>query len=435
MNIRHLSIPTLLIVPGIAIAQPRGDEPTVPYTVARGDTLVAIAARGLKMPGDYRIVQRQNRIADPRRIRTGTVLRIPRRLLRIEPVNARVIAVRGRASVNSRPAQINMDIARGAMIQTGPVSFVTAQLADGSMLTVPSDSRFRVIALDRIVLTGAVEKLFDLSNGRIEAQVRPLNGRSDRFEVQTPVSTAAVRGTRFRVTYSPDTGVAGAGVVEGHVAVASGAEAALLDAGKGVTVDQRQLGTPAALLPGPGLRNSDAIQDGPLVALDIDPVADAARYRAQIATDAGFIDIISEAEAAAPQISIADIADGSYFVRLTALQNGGLEGLPAVFTLERRRGDIDASVDTASQCPAQRCLQFRWLAQGEGKRSFRFQLRPGRDATPVIDEDNLTAQELVVTDLPAGTYYWRVENRGEADGKTFSRWSDYQELHVTRPGK
>lgn len=419
----------LMLMPTTALAGTAsgGD---LQYRVQPGDTLIGLAERGLRRLPDYRVVQRRNRIADPRMLRAGSILAIPRSLLRIEEIPARVVALRGEVTLNGQPARINMAVGPGETIRSGKVSFLTMRIVDGSLLTVPSNSRLDIVELRRIVLTGTVEKRFRLQNGRVETDVQPLKKKGDRFEIQTPAVVASVRGTHYRVSYQQDTGLSGVGVVDGIVAVDGARREELVKAGNGITASPDALGAARPLLPAPEIPDSETMQDGALVSLHPRPVPGAAAYRAQLATDAGFVDLFAENEATTPAIEISDVPDGSFFVRLTAISAGGLEGLPVSYTMERRRNDITSSVGEVSDCPARRCLRFRWQNNGEGPRRYRFQLLPSPEGIPVIDQPGMTDAEMVVTDLPAGTYYWRVQSLEVPPHDDAGGWSPLMELHV-----
>ncbi|MCK9544361.1 MAG: FecR domain-containing protein, partial [Novosphingobium sp.] len=408
----------------------------IEYRVRPGDTLYGLAARGFLRVRDYRVVQARNRISDPRKLHAGTVMRIPLRLLRIQPVSARIAAYRGKVTVDGGDARIGMSVAAGTDIVTQSNAFATVELADGSRLTVPSGSSLHIAELHRVILDGRVVRRFRLSNGRVEIEAAPLQKAGDRFEVLTPISVAAVRGTRFRASYSglADPGLAGTaatGVIEGRVSVSGAGGERLLDSGKGVAVGSRGMGAIASLLRAPALQEPDRLQDGKIVDFAVEPMPDAGAYLAQLAADAGFVDIFAEQREEAPHMRFADVPDGSFFVRLTAFSASGMEGMPSVYTFERKRNDVAASVEGIAACPARRCLRFRWQAGGEGEARFRFQIAPGRDAIPIIDRDGMTAREIVITDLAPGTYYWRVESARVDGGRRIARWTEYQELQVT----
>jgi hypothetical protein len=422
------AVALLALTPPVLARSDSADD--LHYRVMRGDTLEELAHRGLKRLQDYRVIQHRNGIRDPGSIRVGTNLRIPRRILRIEPVSGRVVALRGNVEVDGKRAVMGMLVNAGHTIRTGAVSFLTMELADTSVLTVPSNSRMDVLSLGKILLTGSVERRFLLRGGRVETQVSPLKSRGDSFEIRTPAATASVRGTRYRVTYQDSAAVAGVSVLQGAVAVTGDRRDLLLGAGHGVAIDENAMRAPEALLPPPQMRDADALQDAAQVSFHLGAVPGAAVYRAQMATDAGFVDLFAEVDATKSEIEMAGIPDGSFFARFSAISESGIEGRPATFTVERRRNDVTAEVGSAPDCPAKRCLLFRWRSNGEGDRTYRFQLSRSPEGVPVLDEPGMSGTQIVVTDLAPGTYVWRVESSGQANGRAFAKWSDFEELRV-----
>ena len=224
-------------------------------------------------------------------------------------------------------------------------------------------------------------------------------------------------------------------MLHGHVAVSDDKNNVMLDAGRGVVVSPTALGTVQALLPAPQPTNMGEVQDSEIVRIQLTPVPGASGYRAQLATDAAFIDLFAETETANPVIEMSAVPNGSHFARISALSGDGLEGMSAVYAFDRQRNDVKTSLEQPDDCPTKRCMRFRWQAPLEGKRSFHFQLLPAGSDLPLVDEADMTASEIVVTDLPAGTYRWRVESQTVLDGKEFAKWSDFSEFHVQKSKK
>lgn len=420
------------IVTATAAAAPAPNDDVI-YRVKRGDTLETLGNRAFIRPVDYKIVQKRNAVRDPRQLPVGMALKIPSRLLRREPVIANIIALRGTVSINGKPAQANVRVPEHSEIRTGRNSFATIQLEDGSKLTMPSDSRLQVTALHRLILTNSIIKRFQLGGGRVETEATPLKKQGDRFEVRTPIAVAAIRGTRFRVSYDEAGSKGTTEVLKGRVAVNDAKQEAMVNAGQGVLVSPAAIGSVQALLPAPEPLNMGDVQDSEIVRFNLSPVADAAGYRVQLATDAGFIDLFAETDTATPVIEMSDVPNGSHFARISALSAGGLEGVSSVYSFDRQRNDVKTSVEEASACPAKRCMRFRWQAPSDVKRSFRFQLVPASGDLPLVDQADMTASEIVLTDLPAGTYRWRVESRSLVGNKAFAKWSEYSEFHVSKP--
>jgi hypothetical protein len=248
------------------------------------------------------------------------------------------------------------------------------------------------------------------------------------FEFLTPRAITSVRGTRFRTSYDPASGATKVEVSEGKVAFREAREGEQSVAAGFGTSDA--LAAPVPLLAPPDLASPDRSQTGEKLAFVARPVAGAARYRFQIARDAGFLDVLDEAYAPTPQAEFPDLPRGTYFVRLAAIDDHDLEGLASTYSFERRRSRLRTSLEE-SRAGRYRQFLFRWQAPDAPNASFRFQLSRGADGSaPLVDQTGLTGDAFVITDLAAGTYYWRVMSIEAADGQVYTKWSSTNELRV-----
>jgi hypothetical protein len=289
-------------------------------------------------------------------------------------------------------------------------------------LTLTPHSTLALGTLRRTVLTGRTERDFSLIRGEVESEVEHLTKPDDRFEIHAPSIVAGVRGTHFRVNYDPVATTVE--VLDGKVAVgnaetrarattgkldeqASTPQSQLVPAGYGSVTRGGAVGAPVALLPAPTLAHPAKIQDGPQVEFDLQPVAGATHYRLDIARDAGTLDLIRETRTQIPHASFADLADGTYFVRVSAIDGAGLQGVPRVYAFERRRSSVSGS---ASRETGSRTYDFKWLASRPGVPThFRFVLSHYEDLhDPIIDAVDLEEHRFSVANLPAGVYYWTV---------------------------
>jgi hypothetical protein len=109
-----------------------------------------------------------------------------------EEVNGKV-EIR-RAGGSWEPAAVGMSIDRDTTISTGFGATAELTLAD-STLQVEQLTRMTLVRL--VESSDAVDTEVFLNVGRVSANVRTAE-RRQAFEVRSPVSTAAVRGTRFR---------------------------------------------------------------------------------------------------------------------------------------------------------------------------------------------------------------------------------------------
>ncbi len=114
-------------------------------------------------------------------------------------ITAVVSELRGRVELlvqggGWKPATQGAVVAQGTMISTGFNS--TAVLKMGlSTVTVQQLTRLR---LDQLVeQQGKISTSFTLPIGRVQAAVKSANNSPQDFQIRTPISTAAVRGTRF----------------------------------------------------------------------------------------------------------------------------------------------------------------------------------------------------------------------------------------------
>ncbi|MDV2162842.1 FecR family protein [Burkholderia pseudomallei] len=392
---------------------------TVDYTTRSGDTLYDVSARYLQGTDDWPLVAQLNDVPVPKHLQPGVVLKLPAARLRKERLSARVIAAHGtvesagRGSAQFAPVAVDATLTEGDRLRTGSNAFVTLELSDGTHLSLPPDSQIDLATLRRTVLTGTLERVIDLRRGSVDSEVTHLKKKDDRFQIRSPSVVAGVRGTRFRVNYDKD-GRASTTVevLDGTVGVAPRGPRppdTLVHANFGnVTSASGVVGSPIALLDAPQLANPAKIQDDPQVAFDLVPLGGAQSYHVQIARDAGLYDLFKEVQVPAPRATFADVPDGTYFVRIAAIDSHGLEGQPRIYAFERRRFGVDASA-----APADGGYAFRWSTTQDGAAAgatrFRFVLSRSKDlSNPIVDQVDAQGGRIAVSNLTPGDYYWSV---------------------------
>jgi hypothetical protein len=429
----------LLLQPTAAPAQ--ADKATeseaIEYTFKRGDSLYTIGNRYFSNAAAFEYVSRYNHIKNPRAIVPGTVIAIPRRYIKTRVLEAQILSFRGNGSLEqggvvSKPV-IGAKVTEGMILQTAEDGFMTLGLSNGSRITIPSKSRIKVAQMRELLLGGSVNFEFTLDKGRAEASVTPLKNKNDRFRVRTPIAVSAVRGTKFRVAYDTMEKPSLTEVVEGGVAVdVNGSKTASItepiQAGFGASARADGAIATEALLAAPAVLNPGRLQKETLVTINVTPVALATGYHVQLAQDAGFIDLIAAKRTDGPSVTFNDIANGTYFVRAMAIAPSGLEGMTETYSLRRLLTVVDG--EAAALEPG--AFQFKWLGQGEGKRTYRFQLlRDAKDATALVDEVGLSETAITLKGLAPGTYFWRVAVRQfSADGISES-WTAAEKVIVS----
>lgn len=429
-----LALSAALALPaGAAQAARPPAAPSVVYEVKKGDTFYDLARLYLVRPAAATEIQRLNRVANPRRLPVGRKLTVPVRLLRSEEIVGKLTAFGGAVTVRGPGAgdvRKNMDIREGYELATGANAFLTFELPDGSRTTLPSQSRLRVEGLRRILLTGALQRDLKLEAGRSSSVVTPMTDKDSRFRIQTPLTVSAVRGTQFRVNHDPAAGRSTLEVIEGKVAETRNGAETLVIAGYGLDT-AAQDGGPQALLPQPLLSDPGRLQDDQRLDFQLRPQPEAVGYRAQIAPDAGFVDMVAEVSSGTPALSFETLPNGTFFARFTAIDGSGLEGLPATYAFERRLNALRLEAPVTMSAGAKEHYLFKWLSTGGAPESFRFVLsRDGGSGRPVIDEAGLTAHQIVVTRLPPGSYSWRVLVSRLEDGRIYEKWSPVQQFEI-----
>ncbi len=435
MNMRRTTGLILLIC--FAVCAPASAQTeSVTYRVKAGESLYSLSQKYLSGKTAYLSVQKLNRIANPYAIAPGTNIRIPVRLLKATPLDAQLAAFQGSVRIErdgqAVAPQIGMPIRQGAVIQTGAAGFITLALSNGSRITLPSNSRVRLVHMRRFLLTGSTDFDFALDKGRAETSVTPNKDANGRFRLRTPIAVSAVRGTQFRIGYDEGQGPSLTEVVEGSVAVnVSGAAAApsLIPAGYGATAAaDGKIGT-EQLLPPPALIKPGRLQKEPVVQFEITPVPAARGYHVQLAKDAGFIDMIAETRSATATAQFADIPDGNYFVRTSAIAVSGLEGMPESYGIRRQLTALGASAGAVG--PGE--YQFKWFGSGSGRRVYRFQLLNKPDGVPLVDETGLEKNEVLMSGLAPGVYHWRVGVRQFSDSGASENWTPVEKFTVSPP--
>ena len=396
-----------------AIAAPQGamaqvaataSDDRMTYRVATQDTLFGLAQRYLIGPRAAAEVQRINRIRDPRRIPVGTILAIPRRLLRFEPVVLRVATFSGPVSLaGGASPERGQVLGEGMEIGTGANGFVTLAGADGSRVSLPSNSRVRVKESRRYLINRAASIELEVLRGRAEVSAAK-QGPQGQFRLRSPVAVSAVRGTVFRVGYAEDRATGTTEVIEGLVGVATPRAGLDLPAGFGAAARGDGEVAKESLLPAPEAPGAGRVQTDPEVTFALSPVAGAAGYRVQIARDAGFVEVIAESSGAAPQARFAGIGNGRLFMRANAMAPSGIEGLGQTFAFRRQQVGVKAEAGAVADG-----FRFTWLAESEGQSLYRFQLFPAAEGEPpLVDEPALREPGLTLTALRPGAYRWRV---------------------------
>jgi hypothetical protein len=418
-----------------SVAQPApAARPTPPvdgisYTVKLGDTLYDLAHKYLIRVAEYLTLQRSIRLPVAQHLQPGTNVLLPRALLKSVPVDAHVAAFRGPVLINHAPPSVGMAVSEGAQVETAAGAFATLLLSNGSKVTLPSQSSVRLSRMRKYAIDGSLDYEVTVENGRVETKASHFDDPNSRFQFKTPLATSAVRGTAFRVAYAKSgesdslTEVLGGSVAVG---AARGSAPQLIPSGTGAGVSKAGVTRTEQLLPVPAITNANDVQKDDLVAFNLAPVGGAASYHVQLARDAGFVDIFDDIRSATPLARFANVPNGNQFVRAIAVSASGFEGLTESLAFVRKLNSVHAIAEPGGHGG----FRFKWTGSGEGPTQYRFQLTRAIGGTPVIDEPGMTTQELELTKLAPGIYFWRVCATQFDKGETNTNWTDFEKLTI-----
>lgn len=414
----------MLVAPFAAASA--GDE-SVTYKMKPGDTLIGLAEKFMLSRDGYKIVQKQNRIINPHAVPIGKTISIPRNVLMYKLADARFVAVRGTVLASASQATLGQSLREGATITTGPSSFATLALSDGSRVSLPSNSDVKIRRLRTYNLGGSVDFDFDILKGGTRSTVTKKRSPDDRFRMRTPKAVSAVRGTDFQTRIDPVSSRDFAEVVEGGLAVNTGDATSALSEGNGLAITDDRRVIKEALLPPPNVPGAGKLQADRIVSFSTEPRAPT---RFTIGADSSFIEQIADVTSDDGSANIADLPNGRYFIRARTISANGIQGLPVTYAFKRRLNGVTATAGMGDEG-----YVFRWASEGSGKTNFHFQLlKNAQNAAPVIDEAGLSGDRITISDLPVGTYRWRVAVVQYLEGEVSINWTPFETLTVSGEG-
>ncbi|GAA5127439.1 FecR domain-containing protein [Alloalcanivorax gelatiniphagus] len=323
----RVAMVAMVLLGGRAQAEAPPSAPATEHRVLPGETLWSIAEHYWGDSDLWRYLLRINPIDDPRTLRPGMVLKLTS--VRLEVTHLEGRAWRENAEHGRRPLAVGDTLEVGELLTTGPFAFVSLRLGDGSRMVLPSNTRIRLSTNED---TGGV--LLELMSGGIESRVMPQHG-DGHYQISTPAGVIGVRGTHFRVR--AQRGGVTTSVLDGLVALSGGSAAGQQVAdGEGLWLagDGQVVRTP--LLPAPVFQPTWRGIGDELFAT-VRRLPNAHGYRLQMSLDQDFGSLVKEQVSEDGEFHLRGVKPGAYYLRLTAIDGYGIEGLPGKTVLFFRR--------------------------------------------------------------------------------------------------
>lgn len=406
------------------------------YLTVPGDTLSGIGQQYLKKPSDWPKVQSANGVPIPRHLPANTRIKIPVELLKVTPAPVTVTAVTGNTRFKPadgpfQPLTAGSQLNGGETVLTGPRSSASFRFADNTTLTQQASSKLTFGRLAAYGKTGMVSTELSLDSGRLEASAAKQQSPAGGFSVRTPVAVAGLRGTGFRLNVDEEGKTLRNEVLEGAVAVSAQGQEVRVEGGYGTYAEKgKPPAQPRPLLPAPAADGLPArILPLPLE-FTWKPVDGARGYRAQVARNADFAEILLDDTTSAPNVKWGDdLPDGHYVLRLRAIDDAGLEGLNRdhAFELDARPLPPLLTSPALGQRLYQNDVALTWSA-AVGAQGYLIQISPTPEFTNGVVERRLPAMLHHGETLPDGDWHWRAASLDEAGQPHL--WSPHRAFRI-----
>lgn len=430
---RTMSLPATLLVASFALSAQAADWL---YMTSPGDTLSQIGQTYLKNMRDWPKIQSANGVPIPKHLPANTRIKIPVELLKVTPAPVTVTAVSGNVRYKSGDgpfqrlsagAQLN----GGENVLSGPRSSATYRFADGTVLTQQAFSKLSFGRLAAYGKTGMVSTELSLDGGRIEARAGKQLAPAGGFRVRTPVAVAGLRGTDFRLNLSEDGKTLRNEVMEGVVAVSAEGREVSVEGGYGTVAEAgKPPEAPRRLLAAPAAAGLDPLIERLPLSFVWQPVAGAVAYRAQVARDAAFNEVLLDDVTTEAAITWQDnLPDGAYWLRVRAIDSAGLEGANRDHAFELDALPLPPALlaPTLGERLYRQAVEFSWAAAAEAH-GYVLQIAPTPEFGNGLIERRLAAVTRHDETLAEGDWHWRAASL-DAAGKRHV-WSPYRAFRV-----
>lgn len=355
------------------------------YTVRKGETLWGLCKKYTKVANCWLRIGPYNQVEYPRSLAPGTRIRFPVEWLIEAPAPVTIVYLKGSATKvdtdgSVTPLNNGDTLTIGTSLKVDDDSLVVLGFADKSVMTVDAGSELTFDVLSSHGAEGMVDTRIHLKRGAVQTRVLK-HTQENRFEVTTPSSVAAVRGTDFRVTslVGKETATRNA-VFDGAVAVSQGKQEKLLPRGKGILAKQGQsLSQVIDLLPPTQVLNQTGEGRIPFD-LRWQALEGAESYRLEITSDNSKETLVKNLSE--PHFTFDDQANGCYTFRISGVDSYSFQGMPAEFK-SCLKSMLSAPADIRQQSMSKNTIQFNW-SQVEQAIKYRVEISLFEDFNSIM---------------------------------------------------
>lgn len=329
----------LVLCGGRALAAP-GAGGTIEYVVQPGDSCWSIAEQVF---GDGKRYDRIHRLNDlgpqPHILVPGTILRLPGTE---SPPEARVgtprndVRARSPKALDWQQARDEMALWRLFRVATGSESSAEIRFRDQSSLLMRDNALLVIHGASSAAarMNRSARTVVDLEKGTLRGGLERLDAEAG-LSIRTPSSRVDLAATEAQVEVDEDLSSL-VSIWEGRASVSAQGRTVDVPADSGTTVRKGEAPAPPRRLPGRPAW-ADAARDRIVTVprgfpgafeASWKPVPGAARYRVELARDARFRQLVVDAVVGSGLLAFRaeDLAPGTYFARVSAIDGGRLQG-------------------------------------------------------------------------------------------------------------
>ncbi len=388
------------------------------YVVTNGDSLWNISSKFLTSIDYYTQLQQLNNIKYPKRMKPGSVIRIPMEWIKHTPASAQISFLKGdsqflRNKVLS-PLTSTTKLVLGDEIRTGDNGSATVVFADGSEMVLFKNT---IVAFDHLSSygkTGMVDTRIRVIQGKVETNAQKNKGPGSRLDISTPSAISSVRGTVYRVSNTGEN-ISTVEVIEGSVAVAGEKPDNTISVatGQGTRIEKGEEPTkPVALLAPPTITTTQTFFEK-LPEIQWIKNNKAESYNLQLSENNNFKSILWSQSTSATSMVLPQLSDGVYFYRVTAIDTLGIEGLPVVKQLTVNLApSAPKLIHTAEKILGDNKLSsLEWNISTDGADRYQIEIAKDKEFTQSVLKQTTTDTQIQLSqELAFGEYFWRVSS-------------------------
>ena len=408
-----------LLWSGLASPQESIDNSLLKYTVKSGDVFSEIMQKHTKGADAYAQVMAVNQTIIPDHIAVNQILYFPRNVLKIIATDASVSYVNCKLAL-SLNGQNKKDLGMGSLLHQDdtvtipPGCQLDLTFEDHSAIRLPSGGTFKITKLQKNFLEASPEIQIEVQDGRVQASVTKRLQGDATFEVKTPASMTAVRGTEFRVGYQASTGASQTEVSSGVVS-ARGLEdpaAANVSNQQGVAVSPTGHAGNVEDLPSPPLfveAQNQQVDDWVFLLFQGQAGSDHYHLRQFKAINA--LEPLVDEALPKPTYLMTNLSQKAIFFEWTALTRSNLQGDSKLYGVCR-----PTQIDSDQRCHVK--FDLKNLKNAHLKLEF---LNGTNKIKDIFDGKGGASPYILIKGLPPGKYRWNINydiNQGKSITKS-----------------